>query len=118
MTLTEQIYAQAQIISGGVEAEQLPVLKILCTSTAASLSRRLRDGLTPESCMADFVAASALYALAALADGDDLNRMEYVRAGDVTLRQRSKDSAANCLRTQAEMIIAPYLKDRFSFQGV
>ena len=118
MMLEQQIYAQAQLISGGVEKEQEPVLKLFCTNAASSLAHRLRDGLTPEDCMADFVAASALYALAALADSDDLNRMEYVRAGDITLRQRSKDSAANCLQTQAEMMISPYLKDRFSFQGV
>ena len=30
----------------------------------------------------------------------------------------SSDAASNCLRAQAELMIAPYLKDRFSFRGV
>ena len=39
-------------------------------------------------------------------------------AGDLTIRKGSRAAAANCLRTQAELMMAPYLKDRFSFRGV
>jgi hypothetical protein len=56
-----------------------------------------------------------LYALAALSGQTD---MERIVAGDVTLQRSSSDAAANCLRYQAEVIIAPYLKDRFCFKGV
>jgi hypothetical protein len=36
----------------------------------------------------------------------------------VTIRTGSGDAASNCLRYQAELIITPYLKDRFAFREV
>ena len=82
------------------------------------MTARLRTGLTPEDCKADFIAAASLYALAALNEVGDTDRLEEISAGDLTLRKSSADAAANCLRNQAEIMIAPYLKDRFSFRGV
>lgn len=115
MTLTEQVYAQSLLLSGDLEQRQEEMLKLLCAGAVNSLSARLREGLQPEDCLADFVAASSLYALAALSGQTD---MERIVAGDVTLQRSSSDAAANCLRYQAEVIIAPYLKDRFCFKGV
>ena len=94
------------------------MLDVLCTASVASLTVRLRPGLTPEDCKADFVAAASLYALAALNEVGDTDRLEEISAGDLTLRKSSADAAANCLRNQAEIMITPYLKDRFSFRGV
>ena len=115
MTLKQQVYAQAALLAGQLEGAQAELLNTLCTAATASLTARLREGLRPEDCLADFVASASLYALAALsAQGD----MERIVAGDVTLQRSSSDAAANCLRYQAEIIIAPYLKDNFSFRGV
>ena len=51
-----------------------------------------------------------------LKDGQSL---EQITAGDLTLRRTGKtDAASRVLRNQAELMIAPYLKDRFSFRGV
>ena len=94
------------------------MLDVLCTASVASLTARLRTGLTPEDCKADFIAAASLYALAALNEVGDTDRLEEISAGDLTLRKSSADAAANCLRNQAEIMIVPYLKDRFSFRGV
>ena len=94
------------------------LLKLLCRGAASSLEARLREGLTAEDCKADFVAAASLYALAALSGTSDLDRMEEITAGDVTLKRSGSDAAANCLRYQAELMIGPYLKDRFTFRGV
>jgi hypothetical protein len=44
--------------------------------------------------------------------------VEQMTAGDVTLRRSGSNAAENCLRYQAELMIGPYLKDRFSFKGV
>lgn len=118
MTLPEQIYAQAVLLSGGIADGQEHILQALCRSACANLSSRLRPGLGPEDCRADFLAAGALYALAALSEIDTEGQMEYVKAGDVTLRRRGGSAAANCLRNQAELMISPYLADRFSFRGV
>lgn len=115
MTLTEQVFAQALLLAGDQDPRQEELLKLLCGGAVNSLTVRLREGLRPEDCLADFVASASLYALAALsAQGD----MERIVAGDVTLQRSSSDAAANCLRYQAEVIIAPYLKDNFSFRGV
>lgn len=116
--LAEQVYSQAVLLAGGIEPGQEEMLKTLCRGAVGSLRARLRAGFTPEDCLADFMSAAALYALAALTEVGDQKPMDYIRAGDVTLRPRSRDTAANCLRNQAELMIFPYLQDRFSFRGV
>jgi hypothetical protein len=118
MTLTEQVYAQALLLAGGLEERQESLLQLLCQGTANYLAARLRNGLTPEDCMADFVAAASLYALAALSGIGDSDQLEQLTVGDMTMRRTDGSAAANCLRYQADLIIAPYLKDRFSFRGV
>ena len=118
MTLKEQVFAQAALLAGQLAGSRMEMLDVLCTASVASLKARLRPELAPEDCRADFVAAASLYALAALNDVGDPDGMEQITAGDLTLRKSSADAAANCLRNQAELMIAPYLKDRFSFRGV
>ena len=118
MMLADQVFAQAVLLSGGLDPRQEPLLRILAEGVCSSLAMQLRQGLTPEDCKADFIAAASLYALAALAGAEDARQAEQFTAGDITLRRKSADAASNCLRNQAELMIAPYLKDRFSFQGV
>ena len=118
MTLREQVFAQAALLAGQLDTRQMDVLRVLCAASATSLESRLREGLTPEDCKADFIAAASLFALSALngvGDGTDISQF---KVGDVTLNRDSSDAASNCLRNQAELMIAPYLKDRFSFRGV
>ena len=44
--------------------------------------------------------------------------MDEIKIGDVTLKRKDADTASKCLHHQAELIIAPYLADRFSFRGI
>ena len=120
MTVSQQVYAQALLLAGQLDDRQSQLLQVLCTAAASSLESRLRDGITPEDCKADFIAAASLYALASLGDVEDTVQVEEFKAGDLSVRQSSerRDAASNCLQRQAEMIILPYLKDRFSFVGV
>ncbi|MBQ8237415.1 MAG: hypothetical protein IJZ39_04645 [Oscillospiraceae bacterium] len=118
MSLAEQVYAQAMLLAGDLTVHQSQILSALCMAACASLTARLRDGLRPEDCKADFIAAASLLALAALNGVDEDAAVEQITAGDLTIRKGSRDAAANCLRAQAELMITPYLKDRFSFQGV
>lgn len=118
MTLKEQVYAQAVLMSGVDAAEQEVLLEVLCQSAVTGLTQQLTDGLTPEDCLADFVAAASLYALAALSEADVLMRVEQIQIGDMTLKRGGSTAAAACLRYQAELIMAPYLKDRFCFRSV
>ena len=119
MTLTEQVYAQALLLAGQLEKEQAEMLSVLCTVSTTSLAARLKDGLRPEDCKADFIAAASLFALAALNGVKDVNALAQISAGDLTIRRSGNtDAASNVLRNQAELMIAPYLKDNFAFVGV
>lgn len=118
MTLVEQTFAQAVLLSGTEDARQSALLSLLCQSAVSTLTQRMRDGLTPEDCKADFVAAGALYALAALSEADEISNLERIQIGDVTLQPGSSSAAARCLRNQASLMMSPYLKESFSFRGV
>lgn len=120
MTLRDQVLAQSLLLAGELTEHQTQVLGVLCTATTASLQARLREGLTPEDCKADFIAAASLMSLAAINSVSQQEQTEQITVADFTVRNSkgSSDAASNCLRAQAELMIAPYLKDRFSFQGV
>ena len=119
MSLTEQVYAQAALLAGQLEGNQPELLQTLCACVTVSLSARLREGLRPEDCKADFVASASLFALAELNSVKDSTALEQITAGDLTIRKvNSGDTASNVLRNQARLMIAPYLKDCFCFRGV
>ncbi len=119
MTLKEQVYAHAALLAGQLDGNQPDILNALCCAVTASLTARLREGLRPEDCKADFVAAASLYALAELNAVKDGAALERITAGDLTIQKSAAaDPASNVLRNQAQMMIAPYLKDSFCFRGV
>ena len=119
MTLRDQVFAQAALLAGDLSGHQTDLLGALCTASTASLTARLKDGLTPEDCKADFIAAASLFALAALNEAEAAEQVEEFKAGDLTVKQGSRaDAASRCLHNQAELMITPYLKDRFAFLGV
>ena len=118
MNLTEQIFAQAVVLTGSLEVKQEALLRLLCSGAANALASRLRSGITPQDCKADFVAAASLYALAALSEAEGLEGVESFTAGDVTVKKGGTSAASACLRRQADLMISPYCMDTFSFQGV
>lgn len=99
-------------------AENEALLEVVCQAAVSSLTARLRDNLTPEDCLADFVTAAGMYALAAMSEIGDWGKVEQLTAGDVTVRRGSGDGAANYLRMQADILMAPYLRQPFAFLGV
>ena len=120
MTLKEQVYAQSLLLAGELTQQQSHMLDMLCAASTASLQSRLREGLTAEDCKADFIAAASLLALSALSNLSLEEQTEQITVADFTVRtsRPGSNAAANCLRAQAELMIAPYLKDRFCFRGV
>ena len=118
MSLTEQVIAQARLLTGGLEERQEKLLELLCGGAVSALRARLRVGLEPEDCAAEFVAAASLLALSAMNGAEEASHVEEFRAGDLTVKRGSGDAASRCLKHQAEMILGPYLADRFHFQGV
>lgn len=118
MNLTEQVLAQACLLAGVLEPREQELLRLLCSGAVSSLESRLRPGLTPEDCRADFVAAASLFALSALSAASEEKNLDEMKIGDVTLKRSCADTASKCLHSQGELIIAPYLADRFCFRGV
>lgn len=118
MMLTELVFAQAALLTGQLNEQQNKLLQMLCSAACGSLTARLRDGITPEDCKAEFVAAASLYALAALNEAGQADSIEEFRAGDLTIRKNHSDAASRCLYRQAEGMILPFLKDSFVFRGV
>lgn len=118
MTLVEQIRAQAELLAGTVSESQEQLLELFCRSAATNLTARLQEGLTPDDCRADLVAAGALYALAALSETDETANLQRVQVGDVTLIPGGVSASTRCLRKQAEILIGPYCVDNFAFRRV
>ena len=116
MTITDQIFAQALVMVGRLSPEQDALLQVLCRVAKNTLAGRLRSGITPEDCRADFIAAGSLFALAALSESD--GSPERFTAGELTVQRSSDNAAARCLRGQAELILMPYVRDCFTFLGV
>ena len=118
MTLTQQVFAQARLMAQDLPKENEVRLEAVCRAAVVSLQNRLRDSLMPEDCLTEFVTAAGMYALAAMSSVGDLGQLEQFTAGDLTLRRGTGDAAANCLRTQADMLMAPYVKPSTVFMGV
>ncbi len=118
MTLEEAVFAQTQLLAGELDAQRHALLRLLCRSAASGLAARLRAGLRPEDCASDFITAASLYAVAALAELDGAVQPEQVQLGDITLHRTGGGTAAQCLRNQAELVAAPYVRDSFAFTGV
>ena len=55
-------------------------------------------------------------ALAALGETEDVP--ESFTVGEVSLHPGKRNAASQCLRNQAEMMMAPWTAGRFLFQGV
>ena len=116
--MTERIFACAVLPAKDLDGQKQELLRLLCEVSESVLISRLRDGLMPEDCGEAFVTAAAWYALADLnAVAADLQVKEF-KAGDLTVKQDSTEDFSRRLRKQADLLMAPYLKDAFSFTGV
>ena len=118
MTVQEKVFAQALTLAGTLEDKKLALLEVLCKSAVSALRAQLREGMTPEDCLADFTAAASLMAMAAVSEAGEELAVESFTAGDVSLRKERNSAAANCLRHQARVMMMPYIRDPFAFLGV
>ena len=115
--MTEQVYARALLMAGDLDEHRQELLRVLCAANTSSMEARLRDGLAAEDCREEFVTAASL---CALADMGGFEEVAEFKAGDLTVKTGQQDGQQSglSLRRQAEMLMAPWLKDRFSFMGV
>lgn len=118
MTMTDEVYEKALLLAPDLPSEDQAMLQQLCRVAVVSLERKLRDNLTVGECYDEFVSAASMYALAAMSEVTDLNQLEQITAGDLTLRRTEGALAANTLRAQADMLMAPFVKLGVAFVGV
>ncbi len=118
MSLTEQVQTQVQLMAPELAGENQAAMEVLSSAAVASLKAQLRDNIGPEDCMADFVAAAAMLALAAMWETGSLSQVSRFTAGDLTVQQESGGTKAQSLRAQARVIMQPYVKLGFVFMGV
>lgn len=119
--MLEHILHLAEAIVQPSDAEK-PLLTALCAAAEAELTRRLREGLSPEDCGDVFPCAAALLAAAGLLPCRSGGDVEQFSAGDVSLRTGGGGQvceAAAAMRRQAASMMAGYCcDDAFAFQGV
>lgn len=119
--MLEQILHLAAAIVQPSEEEQ-PLLTALCAAAEAELTRRLREGLSPEDCGDAFPCAAALMAAAGILPCRSGGDVEQFSAGDVSLRTGGGGQAceaAAAMRRQAASMMAGYCgDDAFAFLGV
>ena len=83
--MKELVFAQALRLTGELEEKEQELLRILCTAASSALALRLKEGLTPQDCAQDFIAASSLYAVAAMEEAREEAGVEEFKAGDLSL---------------------------------
>ena len=107
MDILDDIYDTAAVFTDTSDAQRAQALRRLCAAAHQSLLMRLKDGV---------VCAAAWMALAALDAGTNADGITQFTAGEISLHRA--DGAAGCLQVQAELLMAPYCRDSFSFRGV
>lgn len=118
MTMTELVFAQALLMAPDLSTTEQHMLQMMCHAAVTSLERKLRNNLAVKDCQNEFVSAASMYALAAMSEISEENQFEQISTGDLTLRRGNGTLASNCLRNQADMIMAPFVKLGMVFMGV
>ncbi len=118
MTIEEQVVLQAKLMSPALSPEDATVLEAACKAASTWLTFQLRAGLKPEEIGSEFALAAAFVAMAAMSELERGKAPEQFTAGDLTVRRNSSNAAAECLRTQAKMLMAPYVANKLTFLGV
>ena len=118
--MKELVLAQALLLAGELGEREQELLRLLSHAAASSLELRLKEGLSPQDCEQDFIAAASLYAVAALEESRAETEVEEFKAGDLSVKTGStkQEGAAKALFRQAEALMKPYFADSFAFVGV
>lgn len=121
MSSTEDIFIRANDFLGGVPEKREAALSAMSDSSRAELEARLKDNCgVPEEL---FASAAALLAASMFIQLNGLTAdLSSVKLGSLSVAKRgagSSRSSAAALRTQAEAMLSPWLRDDdFHFQGV
>lgn len=112
-----EILAFAETLCGsGADAA---LLSAMCSSAAAELAGRLKEGLTPEELGERFVAAAGVLALGMYCAVSDAGKLKSFKAGSLSVEYAGGEASPEALRAAAERMLADCLADRgFAFRGV
>lgn len=117
MARLEDIVSTAIIFAGSLAEGQRDILERLCAAADEDMARRLREGVTPEDCYDSYTCACAWLALSWLGGARSASEVEAFTAG--TLSVRKSTGASACLKMQAEVLMAPYVRtEGFDFRRV
>lgn len=117
MTILEASAAMARAFVTEEQADDALILAC-CKAAEAELLNGLKPGLTEEDCADSFTLAVSYLALSYLCAGKSTAPQQFT-VGDVSIRRGGEDISAACLRAQARLAMAPFLKDSaFAFKGV
>lgn len=116
--MTEQVFAQAKLLAGLEEEQQLALLRVFCQAAVGALTARLKPDVTAENCQEDFISAASLLALAAYSESDPAANWEQIQLGHMTIRPNGGGTAAKCLRSQADALMLSHCREAFCFRGV
>ena len=117
MNILEASAAMARAFVTEDQADEA-LLLACCKAAEAELLTCLKPGLTEEDCADSFTLACCYLALSYLCAGKSTGAQQFT-VGDVSIRRGGEDISAACLRTQARLAMAPFLKDSaFAFKGV
>lgn len=99
------------------------MLRSLCCAAAQTITARLRPGVTVDDCHDSFVCAASWIAVSYLPEGAQAKQVQSFTVGEVSVTAGTSavtSGAAACLRTQAELLMAPYCASGggFAFLGV
>ena len=118
MALLDDIYTMAAVFAAPADDAEQAALRTLCQASADGLRARLRPGLTETDCRESFLCAAAWLALCAHSAGLGADGAASFAAGDLSVSLTGRSAAADALKTQAELLMAPYVEDGFRFRGV
>ncbi len=118
MALLDDIYTMAAVFAGPESEGEQAALRAMCQAASDGLTARLRPGVSAETCGESFVCAAAWIALGSYSAAAGADGIGSFTAGDVTVSSSGKNAAAEALRLQAELTMAPYLQDTVQFAGV
>ncbi len=116
----QSAYDLALLMTGSLSTTEQAQLALFCEAAYATYVRKLKPEQDPVDCEDALVNATAMLALASLADAGDLKGLEQFTAGEISIKLQSgsKSAASDCLRTQAQLLMSPYLQYPMSFMGV
>lgn len=117
MERLDDIVDHARLFAGMLDERQDTALQQLCAAAEQRLQSRLRPG-QEAACYDSFVCAAAWMALADLEMLRNMENISEFTAGHLTVKRGSSSGAVSCLRTQAEMLMAPYVSDSLIFRRV